>query len=62
MMITRIIIGTGAENIWMCFGLSTDMKPINAPNGSKIVEMDTAKEYYFDGENKEWIEWAYKGD
>lgn len=41
-------------------GLSTDNKPIDKvedvyiQNGSKFIEMDTDKEYLFDGENKEW--------
>lgn len=38
-------------------GLSTDTKPTeNIPNGSVFIEIDTAKGYLFDGENKRWYE------
>lgn len=40
------------------YGLSTDTKPDDAPNGSIYVEMDTSKIYTFDAENKDWNEWG----
>ena len=38
-------------------GTSADKKPIleKESNGSKFIEMDTNKVYYYDGENKKWI-------
>lgn len=36
-------------------GKSTDTKPVSAPNGSKFEEMDTGDEYFFDGDEHEWI-------
>lgn len=36
--------------------LSTDVKPTDCPNGSRINEIDTGKVYLFDGENKVWYE------
>lgn len=38
--------------------LSTDTKPTNDPtmmNGSKLVEMDTSTEYYYDAESHMWL-------
>lgn len=35
-------------------GLSTDDKPMDCPVNSLFTELDTKKEYYFDGE--EWQE------
>jgi hypothetical protein len=40
------------------YGLSTDTKPTDVPNGSIFVEMDTSKLYVFDGDSLIWIEWA----
>ena len=41
---------------------STDTKPVGCvTNGTKLVEMDTGKIYYFDGAGEsgsEWIEWT----
>lgn len=36
--------------------LSTDVKPTDCPNGSRINEIDTGKVYLFDEENKVWYE------
>ena len=40
------------------YGLSTDTKPSfdYVVNGSTFVEIDTSKKYYYDAENKTWIE------
>ena len=40
------------------YGLSTDTKPLDEPNGSKFIEMDTSKVYLFDAEGAEWLEWG----
>lgn len=40
------------------YGLSTDTKPSNVPNGSIFVEMDTSKLYTFDADGKQWNEWG----
>lgn len=37
--------------------LSTDGKPTNVANGSKLFEMDTAILYIFDQENETWRAW-----
>lgn len=37
-------------------GLSTDEKPLDIANGCLFIEMDTAKVFLFDEENKRWIE------
>ena len=36
-------------------GLSTDNKPLEVPNGSEFLEMDTGKTYLFDAASEEWI-------
>lgn len=40
------------------FGKSTDTKPTNSTvgNGSQFIEQDTGKLYFYDQENKKWIE------
>ena len=38
--------------------LSTDTKPTNVMNGSKLMEMDTGKLYLFDEANSQWREWS----
>ena len=38
--------------------LSTDKKPVDVYNGSKLIEMDTGKIYIFDAENMQWKEFA----
>ena len=40
------------------YGLSTDTKPTDVPNGSVFVEMDTSTIYGFDEENTTWEEWG----
>lgn len=44
-------------------GLSTDKKPIldERCNGSSFLEMDTGKQYVFDGESRAWILWKSSG-
>lgn len=46
-------INNGQTNIY--FGLSTDSRPADAPNGSTLHEMDTSAEYLYDAENDAWI-------
>lgn len=36
------------------YGLSTDNKPTSYGNGSKFIEVDTGKTYYFDATGGEW--------
>lgn len=38
------------------YGLSTDRKPLDAPNASTFYEFDTVKLYVFDKDNKTWHE------
>lgn len=38
--------------------LSTDTKPTDVANGSKLLEMDTSTLYIYDAENGEWRAWA----
>ena len=40
------------------YGLFTDTKPTDVPNGSVFVEMDTSTIYVFDEENTTWVEWG----
>lgn len=37
---------------------SDETKPTDCSNGSKLVEVDTGKEYRFDEENKLWIDFS----
>ncbi len=43
-------------------GLSTDEKPVRIsdsvglPNGSRFIEMDTGKKYFYDGNSKQWLQ------
>jgi hypothetical protein len=41
---------------WELKGLSTEAKPLDAPNGSTFWEMDTGKVYAFDAVGNRWIE------
>lgn len=41
--------------------LSTDTKPTDCPNGSKVNEIDTGKQYLFDAENSVWYETTVSG-
>jgi hypothetical protein len=41
---------------WEVFCKSTDTKPVSAPNGSSLVEMDTGKVYFFDADSNQWSE------
>jgi hypothetical protein len=44
------------------YGLSTDEKPVEEiegvaiENGSVFIEIDTGNSYFYDKENKEWLE------
>lgn len=38
------------------YGLSTDTKPVDAPNASSFYEMDTGVLYLFDKDNQVWLE------
>lgn len=49
-----ITIKTSKGQCLDIFGLSTDTKPLDAPNASKFTEIDTGIEYLFDRENQEW--------
>ena len=42
------------------WGLSTDTKPTGdtVGNGSRFLEMDTAKIYLYDADGAEWREWG----
>lgn len=50
---------TGAATYY-CEGecLSTDTKPTNWANGSKLIEMDTSKLYLYDAANHTWREFT----
>lgn len=37
--------------------LSTDTKPLDLDNGSKLLEIDTSTLYVFDLENETWRAW-----
>ena len=39
---------------WELTGLSTDDKPLDAPNGSVFIAIDTGNVYMFDADDKEW--------
>lgn len=36
------------------YGLSSESKPTTYGNGSKFIEVDTGKTYYFDATGSEW--------
>ncbi len=40
------------------YGLSTDTKPTDVPNGSVFVEMDTSTLYVFDKDATDWLQWG----
>lgn len=37
------------------YGLSSDEKPLDAPNASTFYEIDTTEVYMYDATNKQWI-------
>lgn len=39
---------------WELKGLSTDDKPLDAPNGSVFIAVDTGDVYMFDASQKTW--------
>ena len=48
--------GSG-ENMVEVFCLSTDTKPTSGmQNGFKLTEIDTGKEFRFDGDSSDWVE------
>lgn len=50
-------IKDGNKPILEITGLSTDEKPTeNITNGSKFIEIDTSKIYFYDAQNQEWKE------
>ena len=49
----------GTEVTFTFVGKSEDEKP-EASNGSKFIEMDTGKEFFFDGDEQGWTEQADK--
>ena len=59
MLTTRIITTDFTTQKQVIEGecLSTDQKPTNVANGSKLMEMDTSKLYMFDEKNSTWREW-----
>lgn len=60
-MVSWIIDKTSTEGIINAYKegvcLSTDTKPVNVANGSKLMEMDTSTLYVFDKANNEWRAW-----
>lgn len=38
--------------------LSSDEKPVSYGNGSRLIEMDTSKVYFFDESGSTWRSWA----
>lgn len=48
-------------NISKFYGLSTDTKPTDCPNGSKFYEINTGKIYRFDKGSTLWVEQATSG-
>ena len=59
-MVTPIkLSNVGTSAVYEFVGKSTDEKPVST-NGSKFIEMDTGKEFYFDGDEKGWFEKADK--
>lgn len=50
-MITQMYSKTSISRF---FGLSTDTKPPDCPNGSKFYEIDTGKTYLYDAQNSMW--------
>ena len=56
-IVGRTVIGT--DVVYDFVGKSTDEKPVST-NGSQFLEMDTGKEYFFDGDEQGWSEQADK--
>ena len=46
------------SDIYEYHGISTDTKPLNCPNGSIFLEMDTSKIYFYDAAGAQWLEWG----
>ena len=53
-MITKVTKQDG----YTYYGLSTDTKPINQPNGSIWIEIDTSKVYFWNEEGNKWEEFV----
>ena len=59
-MVTKTkCVTIGTDVTYELVGKSTDEKPTSS-NGSKFTEMDTGKEYFFDGDEQGWFEQADK--
>jgi len=59
-MVTKTkCVTIGTDVTYELVGKSTDEKPVSS-NGSKFIEMDTGKEYFFDGDEQGWSEQADK--
>ena len=54
-MVTKV---SAFDEVKEIYGLSTDTKPTDVPNGSLFVEMDTSKLYLFDEGSGTWQEWG----
>ena len=48
-------------DVYEYYGLSTDTKPLNAPNASVFFEIDNQKIYLFDAQNQTWYEFIDLG-
>ena len=48
-----MITGCGLPPI---YGLSTDQRPENMPNGQKLILIDTGEIKYYDEENDKWLQ------
>ena len=53
-----VTLNTYGTNGVQYYGLSTDSKPTDAPNGAAFLEMNTGKVYFYDATNSTWIEWG----
>ena len=50
-MVTKV---SALDQPMEAYGLSTDEKPLDMPNASRFIEMDTGKIFLFDEENTVW--------
>ena len=53
-MVTRTTDYADARAPWIYFGMSTDDKPSDGPNGSAFVEIDTGIVSFYDAEGGNW--------
>lgn len=54
-MVTKVSANNDPKEV---YGLSTDTKPTDVPNGSIFVEMDTSTIYVFDEASSDWLAWG----